>query len=59
MPPLSCYSNKNIKNDVRIATVHYQPFPGQGDCGTEDVTEVLSVLESRVAPQFQVSRGVT
>lgn len=36
MPTLSCYSNKNIKNDVQIATVHYQPFPGLGDCGTEN-----------------------
>lgn len=29
--------------------VHYQPFLGQGDCGTENMTKMLSILEGGVA----------
>lgn len=57
MPTLSCYSNKILQNDVRIATVYYQPFLGQGDCWTERMTKTL-ILEEKVDMLFQVPCAV-
>jgi len=59
MPTLSFYSNKNLKNDVQISIVHYQPFLARGNYGTKNMTKMLIILEGEVATWFQMPCTVT